>query len=78
MRPVKAYGGVVQVHSFLALTRDGGEWSASYAVYLTLGEGARVTDVIGGCRVLRVGLDALKRNLDPAKNRTTLSPLSGS
>jgi hypothetical protein len=75
---MKAYGGVVQVHLFLTLTRDGGEWSASYAGHLTLGEGARVTDIIEGCKVLRIRLDALKRNLDPAKNRTTLSRLSGS
>ena len=76
---MKECGGVeVRLHSFLTLTRDRGEWSASYAGHLTLAEGARVTDIIGGCRFLRIDLEALKRNFDPAKNRTTLSGMSDS
>jgi len=32
-----------------------------------------IIHVIGGCRVIITGLDALKTNVDPAKNRTTFS-----
>ena len=76
---MKVYGGVqVHLYSFLILTLDGGDWSASYVGHLTLGEGVCGTYMIGGCRVLRISLDASKTNLDPTKNRTTISRLSSS
>jgi hypothetical protein len=64
---MKAYWGVeVQLHAFLTLALNGGEWSASRPGRFTPRERAPGTHWIGGWVGPKAGLDAvLKRKLSP-------------
>jgi hypothetical protein len=60
----------VQLHAFLTLALDGGEWSASHSSRFTPRERAPGTHWIGGWVSLRVGLDAVVK-------KTNSQPLPG-
>jgi hypothetical protein len=64
---MKTYGLVeVQLHAFLTLALDGGEWSASRPSSFTSSEKAAGINWTGGWVDPRTGLDAVaKRNQTP-------------
>jgi hypothetical protein len=61
---MKAYGEVdVQIHVFMNLELDGGEWSASRSVRFTPGETFQGTHLIGGGVGPRTSMDDMEKRI---------------
>jgi hypothetical protein len=77
---MKTYGGVeIQLHMFLTLALDGGEWSASHPGRFIPREGAPGTQWTGGWVGTGDGLGAVvKRKIPNPAGNQTLQPRSSS
>jgi hypothetical protein len=63
---MKMYGGMeVQLHAFLTLALNGGEWSASFTSHITTRERTLGTYWVGGWVDPRAGLDKVAKRKTP-------------
>jgi hypothetical protein len=73
---MKAYGGVdVEVHIFLTVALDGGEWSVSRPSHFAPGERAPVTHWIGGWVDPRASVDDVEERTFLTLPALELQPL---
>lgn len=76
VQAMKAYGGVdIQLHPFLTLLRDGGEWSDSHPGHFTPGDMVPSTHWIGGWVGTRATADTAEMCPVPATDQTTILQL---